>query len=285
MGLSIMLHGLFSLIYVQKDLTEFLENPKRDESKISIKFINPSSDIPKQIVQTQDSKRIKKNKTKFLSRKDNYFDRETKSENIGKFQEAGKGLREGVHLKNQQIVKKSRQKKLKKLKLSDFSVKVNDQVKVEKKQEKSLENLVKKGTRSGRLKNVGLGKTNDYLDDMPLGDFTRLNTQEYEFYGFYDRIRQRLEQFWGVNIQEKADKIYKKGRTLSGDSNLITGLRISLNQKGEIIDISVNSASGVKELDDAAIESFNQAGPFPNPPKGMIKGGRAIIEWGFVVNT
>ena len=124
-----------------------------------------------------------------------------------------------------------------------------------------------------------------FLEDIPLGDFTRLNTQEYEFYGFYNRIRQKLEQFWGVNIQEQADKIYKEGRSLASDSNLITGLTISLNGKGEIVQIRVNSTSGMKELDEAAIQSFNQAGPFPNPPKGMLKDGKATIEWGFVVNT
>jgi len=42
----------------------------------------------------------------------------------------------------------------------------------------------------------------------------------------------------------------------------------------------------VKELDDAAIESFNKAGPFPNPPKDLISNsGTAIIKWGFVVKS
>ena len=51
------------------------------------------------------------------------------------------------------------------------------------------------------------------------------------------------------------------------------------------MDIVLKSTSGVKELDEAAVESFNQAGPFPNPPKGMLKNGKATIDWGFVVNT
>jgi outer membrane biosynthesis protein TonB len=43
--------------------------------------------------------------------------------------------------------------------------------------------------------------------------------------------------------------------------------------------------SGIKELDDAAIESFNDAGPFPNPPKGLVVDGKVTIEWGFVVKS
>jgi len=49
--------------------------------------------------------------------------------------------------------------------------------------------------------------------------------------------------------------------------------------------VRIIGTSGIKELDDAAIESFNEAGPFPNPPKGMIRNGRVTLEWGFVVKS
>ena len=49
------------------------------------------------------------------------------------------------------------------------------------------------------------------------------------------------------------------------------------------VDVANIIVSGT--LDAAAIDSFNQAGPFPNPPKGMIRGGKAVVEWGFVVNS
>ena len=77
----------------------------------------------------------------------------------------------------------------------------------------------------------------------------------------------------------------KTGRSIASDSNHITSLEIFLDEKGEIVDVSVNSPSGVRELDNAAIKTFNQAGPFPNPPKGMLKQGKAKIKWSFVVNT
>jgi hypothetical protein len=49
--------------------------------------------------------------------------------------------------------------------------------------------------------------------------------------------------------------------------------------------VKILGASGVKELDDAAVESFNHAGPFPNPPKDLLINDVATIEWGFVVNS
>ena len=59
--------------------------------------------------------------------------------------------------------------------------------------------------------------------------------------------------------------------------------KIKIDNKGNIIDIFIKGSSGIEELDEAAIESFNKAGPFPNPPRGMVRSGQAIIEWGFVV--
>jgi protein TonB len=58
-----------------------------------------------------------------------------------------------------------------------------------------------------------------------------------------------------------------------------------LDNKGNILQVRLKSTSGVDELDEAAVESFNKAGPFPNPPREMLKSGKAMIEWGFVVKT
>ncbi len=66
---------------------------------------------------------------------------------------------------------------------------------------------------------------------------------------------------------------------------LLTSLIIKMNEAGEIVKIQLKSTSGIKELDQVAIDSFNQAGPFPNPPKGMMKNGLATIQWGFAVES
>ncbi len=253
------------------------------EKAIRIKLVDDKSQ--KQIAQTQQSKREKPKEAKFFSNKDNSFERETKSANNGKFQSAAKGTKTALNKEVLQKKRKVKKKSLKDLKFSDLGIKQNEKIKVKKTKKVAQAVKLKKGLENGKKKGIGLGQTNDYLEDIPLGDFTKLNTQEYEFYGFYHRIRQKLEQFWGLNIQEQADKIFQQGRSIASDSNLVTGLTIILDTEGKIVNIIVKSTSGVKELDDAAVESFNQAGPFPNPPKGMLNQGVATIEWGFVVNT
>ena len=236
-----------------------------------------------QIVQSEDSESIIKQNDAFLSDKDRSFDRQTVAKNIDNFKRAAKG--------NAQVTQKAQTKEaefkkkadIKNLKLSDFGVASGEPV--PQKIARSPASESTKGMENGDSLSQGLSSTNDYVEEVTLGDFTHLNTVEYKFYGFYHRIRQKLEQFWGKSIQEKAASIFKSGRRLPASENLITSLQVTLNERGEIIGVKILGASGVKELDDAAIESFNQAGPFPNPPKELLVNGKATIDWGFVVKS
>lgn len=236
-----------------------------------------------QIVQSENAESVEKKKDAFLSDKDRSFDRQTVSKNIDTFKRAAQG---DSSVTNRAQTKERESKKkadLKNLKLSDFGFAAGDPVPKKITRAPASESF--KGMKNGDPLAQGLSATNDYVEEVALGDFTHLNTVEYKFYGFYHRIRQKLEQFWGKGIQEKAEAIFRSGRRLPASENLITSLQVSMNEKGEIINVKILGASGVKELDDAAIESFNQAGPFPNPPKELLVNGKATIDWGFVVKS
>lgn len=283
---SLLIHLIVSFVYVSKETNVFsFKDDKQEVNKLLVKLMAAQNRDKKQIVQTEESKLKKKNNSKFLSKTNNTFSRESRSANTGTFKSAAKGSRKANLSKKVAQSAKKVKKDFKSLKFSDLGIRKFEKVTPKKQLKKRRMAQAVKGLKNGTSKGSGLGQTSDHLDNMPLGDFTKLNTQEYEYYGFYHRIRQKLEQFWGLNIQQKAQKIAKSGRSIASESNLITGVVIKLNDAGEIVKIHLNSSSGVKELDDAAIESFNQAGPFPNPPKGMLKNGVATIEWGFVVNT
>ena len=127
--------------------------------------------------------------------------------------------------------------------------------------------------------------TTDHVEDVPLGELTQLNTTEFKFYGFYHRIRQKLEQYWGNSLREKAMLLHRQGKAHRLRRERVTALVVVIDHLGNIVRVRLKSTSGVKELDDAAVESFNKAGPFPNPPHEMLKQGHAEIEWGFVVKA
>lgn len=230
----------------------------------------------KQIVetnQTENDENLEKIKDRFLSNKDNFFKKETVTANVGKFQNATNTSEGQNGEKNIE--------KLKKLSIKDFSLGDLSKFKVS-----APEEAKKKGDSKSNNSNLNpsiVSQTNDFIDDVEIGELTQLNTSEFKFYGFYYRIKQRLEQHWGNSLREKAKRLSR--RNISSNGNKITALVVILDSFGRIINVHLKSTSGVEELDSAAIESFNKAGPFPNPPKEMLEDGKAKIEWGFVVKT
>ncbi len=229
--------------------------------------------INKQIVQSEDSESKKENEdSKFLSDKTRTFERQVISKNTNPFESKPRTAKKISH----NIDKKN-------LKFSDLALGPGHMDIKEIRRSPASEDGSSVDKEADN--NKGVSSTNDYVKEVKLGDFTHLNTVEYKHYGFFHRIRQKLEQFWGRSIQEKASQLFRNGRRLPASENLITSLQVTLNSKGEIVRVRILGTSGVKELDDVAIESFNQAGPFPNPPKDLLVNGIAIIEWGFVVKS
>ncbi|MEE2743088.1 MAG: energy transducer TonB [Bdellovibrionota bacterium] len=264
---------------------------KKKPNKIKLRILpkkKAKESEKKQIVNTDDSLSKKPPKdAKFLGKSNQTFKKEVKATKVGAFKKAGLGLNKAKSLKKKQkrkIVKKKIVKVTKqKIKLSDLSLKKIRQRPLKNKvlDKKTLDS--RRGQKFGSDKELGLAQNNDFLDDIPLGDMTNLNTTEYRYYGFFQRIRRKLEQYWGRSLKEKAKILFRSGRRLHAKENKVTSLTVTINKKGEIIEVFLKGRSGIKELDEAAIESFNKAGPFPNPPKGFVKNGQAKIEWGFVV--
>lgn len=127
---------------------------------------------------------------------------------------------------------------------------------------------------------------NDYIKGLKQAESTALNTKEFMFFGYYQRIRQRLDMAWRPFLREEIMKIVRQGRGLASDKDYITRTLVVLNKTGEIIQVKVLEESGTRNLDEAAVKAFNAAGPFPNPPKGLVGTADTIeIRWDFVLRT
>lgn len=292
LAFSFFVHLISMPVSLQQSISEWVVEATTDEPiRIKIK-----SEKPKQIVNnTNEGLEVKPEDTKFLSEKNQLFKEQMVAKTIGSFQEAGKGVEDGQEVEQAQAkasqastqaeqVKEQdkRQAQRKAVSLADLAVEAKELVTLDEQFDSPFKAL---GVEDAAPGASGLAKNNDFIEDLPLGDVTQLNTQEYMYYGFYHRIRQRLEQHWGNTLQEKADYLFRRGGRMPANENMITALVVTMDQAGQIIDVKVKSTSGINELDSAAVESFNRAGPFPNPPEGMIKNGRVQIEWGFVVKS
>ena len=294
--ISLILHLIFLFVHVEKKRDEVAKDASKTKRiKLVLKDRKgtdrkkgqrrkPRKIKKKQVVQNEKTGKKERSNTRFLGEKDQSFGKQSVARKVGVFKEAGKGKKDGsVQAGGQKkkviTKKKSRKVKKKKVSLSDLKMAALNPTEFHKFKNGVAE---AKGIKNGALDKTGMAKTNDYIDDVPLGDVTNLNTIEFKYYGFYNRIRKKLEQHWGNSLREKAKYLYRRGRTISNEVK-ITSLQVTLDSNGNIVRVHLKSTSGIKELDDAARESFNRAGPFPNPPKGMMKNGEATIEWGFVV--
>ena len=129
-------------------------------------------------------------------------------------------------------------------------------------------------------------QTDDFLKDMKNGPQTLLSSREFVYYSYYSRIKDRLRLFWEPKIKEKVNRLFASGRHLASDEEKITRLIIVLDKNGILVKVQVLGPSGVQDLDDAAVEAFQLAAPFPNPPKGIVEADGTIkIRWDFILEA
>ncbi len=129
-------------------------------------------------------------------------------------------------------------------------------------------------------------KGGQYIQGMKEGEFSALNTKEFVFYSYFERVRKQLDQAWQPILRENVHRLLKSGRHLASNSDFVTRALVTMNQKGEILRIQVLEESGTQDLDQAAIDALNKAGPYPNPPKGLIDSmGHVEIRWDFILKT
>ncbi len=126
----------------------------------------------------------------------------------------------------------------------------------------------------------------EYVKGFKEGEQTMLNTREFVFYGYFQRIRERLDRAWEKSLRDRLAKYFYRGRQLASETDYTTQVLVSLDNQGRITRVQIIGASGTKDLDEAAIKAFNDAGPFPNPPSGLVDtAGQVLVRWDFVLKT
>lgn len=126
----------------------------------------------------------------------------------------------------------------------------------------------------------GNNGTNDSIDAEE-GEETSLNTIEFKYASFFNRVKREIAANWNpldiLKSQDPTGKLYmfKARKTI---------LLVTLDKEGYIIKISVTQSSNVDFLDEEAINSLKRCIQFVNPPKGLIKNGKIEFYFGYVVS-
>jgi TonB family protein len=123
----------------------------------------------------------------------------------------------------------------------------------------------------------------DHVEGVDVGDATFLNTREWKFAGFFNRVKQTVAENWNpmgaASVRDPTgSRYFQKDRT--------TILAITLNPQGGVTAIKVARTSGLDFLDHTAIEAFERAQPFVNPPNGLADAhGDIRFTFGFHVSS
>lgn len=271
--LSLFLHTGF---YTGLDLySRLFDNSSLSENKsIEIEILQPSDLNNLQVIE-QDDKPLNDEvdeKARYLGRHNQKVIKETRAENTGAFSNAAQpGLRKKGIPSEQG--KKPQPKKL------SGDLPTLDKLKPQWSITPKAENL--------QVKQEGKNsQTSDHLKDVNKGLQTLLSTREFVYYSYYQRIREKIRQQWEPRIREKVRKVFASGRTIASARDRITQVVIVLDENGSLINVQVIGESGVSDLDEAAVDAFRAAEPFPNPPNGIVENdGKIRIRWDFILEA
>lgn len=147
-------------------------------------------------------------------------------------------------------------------------------------------NNPQKGTGQDATKGSEVSQTLDRIKYIDPGLETLLSSKEFKFYSYFSRIRTQLNHHWTPVVRKKVTQIYQQGRSIASTNDMTTRCLITLDKAGKLVRVQIIGNSGVVELDEAAIEAFRAAAPFPNPPAGMVDpDGTIKIRWDFILEA
>ncbi len=132
---------------------------------------------------------------------------------------------------------------------------------------------------------ASVSQTQDRLKDVVIGAETHLNTREFLYYSYFNRIKKKLRQHWEPLIFAKVRSLAKQGRFLASSGDKDTRVVLVLDDTGLIRKVQVITTSGVGDIDEAAVDALNEAAQFPNPPKDLIRDGFVTLTWNFILET
>ena len=262
------------VVMLDQEELEALTKKQRQPDKKNL----PKEKLKEQIVQQEKAlNKEKPQDTRFLSKFNQRVVRETVAEKTGKFKNTAKNE------------KKQRGQKNAKKKTSKKSQKFSDgnlPTLADLKPQNNFAEMQGNGGRDFEKGNGEESQSNDYLKDIEKGPQTLLNSREFKYYAYYQRIREKIHFIWEPKIRAKVRKVLKTGRSIASARDRITKVIIILNDKGELDNVQVVGPSGISDLDDAAVEAFRAAEPFPNPPNGIVEeDGKVRVRWDFVLEV
>jgi len=134
----------------------------------------------------------------------------------------------------------------------------------------------------GVLARIAGAPSNDYVEGVDEGEGTFLNSREFKFASYFNRMKRGVSQNWDplseYRRRDPTGNIY-------GIRARVTVVNVTLNRDGELKHVEVVQSSGIDFLDREAVAAFQRATPFPNPPKALVgTDGTVTFPFGFHID-
>ncbi len=111
-------------------------------------------------------------------------------------------------------------------------------------------------------------------EKLKKGHELKLAAQESDFAQYIYRMKQKLYDRWSPR------KLVKTAWYQFDEVRV--DILLTLNKHGEIADLTIVNPSRFSEYDQEAVRAMRDSGPFPNPPKSLMKDdGQIYIPWSF----
>ncbi len=125
------------------------------------------------------------------------------------------------------------------------------------------------------------GSPNNDLLDEEKGTSVNLNTNEFLFANYLNRIRRLVNFYWQQNLDNLPPA------TMITKSQYETEVYVVLSSHGALANIDITEQSGSPAIDNCVVDAFEMAGPFPNPPEQLIgPDGQVVLpDFGFTVRV
>lgn len=108
---------------------------------------------------------------------------------------------------------------------------------------------------------AGAGRI-DHIEGVAEGQITALNTQEFRYAAFYNRVKQAVRAYWNPE-----SAVLRSGWPRH---NLDTYLRFVADAEGRLLVVEVIHSCGYPAVDQAALRALERAAPFYGVPKGLL---------------
>jgi hypothetical protein len=140
------------------------------------------------------------------------------------------------------------------------------------------------GAQEMKVVAIGPSSLSEYIPGVEQGAFTALNTNQFTYYTFFQRMSEQVRNRWIPLVRNFVASRTPQQLDLLSKWDRVTVVEIILGPGGQYVKSIMHSSSGDQSLDELHAQAFAAAAPFPNPPRGIFEpDGFIHLQYQFIL--